>query len=111
MSGLAIQLDLIPADPCERYFPYWREQLREWVRYVWMFRDHMDSTGWSMCCQDFSFAENLFEHGQLTPFEFYRYWKLDGLVWRRELRRRELRRREKQEQIIRAGSLKGKPLN
>jgi hypothetical protein len=45
-----------------------------------------------MACQGFMDARFLFMHGQMPREEFRRYFRLNRLVWRRELRHRANRK-------------------
>lgn len=76
------QLELFPRDPCEHLFPYWKKQLMKWPREVMQFRHYTQCTGWSMCCQSFMFARNLFRHGQINKAEFRRWFRFRRRVWR-----------------------------
>ena len=81
-AGGCSQLDLFERDPCEHLFPYWRESLRGWLEDVWQFRHKPETTGWSMACQGFIFAEFLYQHGQMIKPDFRRYWRFNRRVKR-----------------------------
>lgn len=79
-----MQLQLFTVDPCEHLFPYWRGRLERWPAEVFRWRHYRYTTGWSMCCSEYSFARSLFCHGQITRRQLRRYWRFDRRVMRWE---------------------------
>jgi hypothetical protein len=78
------QLDLIPRPEFEELFPYWREQLKTWIKDAWYYRHAPFTTGWSMACSGITFAEHLFRCGQMTKTEFRRWFKFHRRIQRWE---------------------------
>lgn len=76
------QLELFVADPDEGLFPYWRDELREWVDTTWHFRHHRNCTGWSSAEQGYEVAYDLFRHGQMTRSEFRRWYRFNARIRR-----------------------------
>jgi hypothetical protein len=70
-----LQGELFKRSQYEELYPYWREQLKQWIIDAWHYRHARHTTGWSMATQGFMFARRLYAEGQISKDQFRRFFR------------------------------------